>query len=94
VQPPVGPASPPTAVYLRFDDHVDLLAQAVDVAIEAHTWIHGIVDLVGGNPAVAWHGPAWPGTNTMLDGLSKSLRLIPADNTLPHFDVTAGVAIR
>jgi hypothetical protein len=45
-------------VYLRFDDHVDLLAQAVDVAIEAHTWIHGIVDLVGGNPAVAWHGPA------------------------------------
>jgi hypothetical protein len=74
VQPPVGPASPPTAVYRHFDDHVDLLAQAVDVAIQAHTWIHGIVDLVGGNPAMAWHGTAW-----QFDGLSESLRLIPAD---------------
>jgi AcrR family transcriptional regulator len=45
---------------------------AFDVAIQTHTWIHGIVDLVSGNPDMPW-----PETLTMLDGLGEALRLIP-----------------
>ena len=44
-----------------------------DVAIQTHTWIHGIVDLVSGNPAMPW-----PDTTTMLEGLGEALRLVPA----------------
>jgi AcrR family transcriptional regulator len=75
---------PTTSALEAFDILVDLVAQvleandddrvAFDVAIQAHTWIHGIVDLVGGNPEMPW-----PDTDTMLDGLGTSLRLIPAD---------------
>jgi len=43
-----------------------------DVAIQTHTWIHGMVDLISGNPD--W---AWPDTSTMLDGLGIALRLVP-----------------
>ena len=46
---------------------------ALDVAMQTHTWIHGIVDLCGGNPDMAW-----PDTMTMLDGLAEALVLVPA----------------
>jgi len=78
---------PNTSAVEAFDILVDLIAQvleanaddrvAFDVAIQAHTWIHGIVDLVGGNPAMPW-----PDTETMLDGLGESLRLIPAPSAI------------
>ncbi len=43
----------------------------VAVAMQTHTWIHGIVDLIGGNPDMPW-----PDTTTMLDCLGESLRLV------------------
>lgn len=43
----------------------------VRVAMLTHTWIHGIVDLVGGNPAMPWPEPA-----EMLDALGEALRLV------------------
>lgn len=43
-----------------------------NVAIQTHTWIHGIVDLVSANPDMAWPDPL-----VMLDGLEKALRLTP-----------------
>ena len=46
---------------------------AVDVAIQTHTWIHGIVDLVTGNPDIPW-----PTTDKMLDDLGTTLRLVAA----------------
>lgn len=46
----------------------------VFVAMQTHTWIHGIVDLVGGNPAMVWHD-----TTTMLDSLGVALCLNPAE---------------
>jgi len=42
------------------------------VAVQVHTWIHGIVDLIGCHPDVAW-----PKTDSMLDGLSAALELDP-----------------
>lgn len=44
------------------------------VAMQTHTWMHGIVDLCGGNPDMPW-----PDTATMLDGLAAALRLTPGD---------------
>jgi AcrR family transcriptional regulator len=41
------------------------------VAFQTHTWIHGIVDLCGGHPDMAW-----PGTGDMLDGLGLALGLV------------------
>ena len=41
------------------------------VAIQTHTWIHGIVDLCGGHPDMPW-----PETSEMLDGLALALGLI------------------
>jgi AcrR family transcriptional regulator len=46
---------------------------AFEVAIQTHTWIHGIVDLVGGDPDMPWPDP-----RTLLDGLGEALRLIQA----------------
>jgi AcrR family transcriptional regulator len=40
------------------------------VAVQVHTWIHGIVDLCGSHPDMPW-----PDTARLLDGLSESLRL-------------------
>ncbi len=64
-----------------FDILVDLVStvldangddrNAFDVAIQTHTWIHGIVDLVGGNPNMPWPEPT-----TLLDGLGVALRLV------------------
>ncbi len=42
------------------------------VAVQVHTWIHGIVDLCGSHPDMAW-----PDTPDLLDGLSTALRLEP-----------------
>jgi AcrR family transcriptional regulator len=42
------------------------------VAVQVHTWIHGIVDLCGSHP-----GLDWPPVAAMLDGLSTALRLDP-----------------
>jgi AcrR family transcriptional regulator len=49
-------------------------AETFEVAIQMHTWIHGIVDLVGGNP-----GMPWPDPLSMLDGLGEALRLVQAE---------------
>lgn len=64
-----------------FDILVGLIAAVLDangderdptaVAMQTHTWIHGIVDLIGGNPDMPW-----PDTTTMLDCLGESLRLV------------------
>lgn len=43
------------------------------VAVQVHTWIHGIVDLCGSHPDMPW-----PETTELLDGLSDALRLRPA----------------
>lgn len=40
------------------------------VAVQVHTWIHGIVDLCGSHPSMPW-----PETSTLLDGLSVALGL-------------------
>lgn len=44
------------------------------VAAQVHTWIHGIVDLVGCHPAMDW-----PDTDLLLDGLGDALGLGPID---------------
>jgi AcrR family transcriptional regulator len=59
---------------------VDNVAQMLDelddprdpffVAVQVHTWIHGIVDLCGSHPDMPW-----PDTAHLLDGLSEALRL-------------------
>ena len=43
------------------------------VAVQVHTWIHGIVDLCGSHPDMAW-----PDTPDLLDGLSTALQLEPS----------------
>lgn len=40
------------------------------VAVQVHTWIHGIVDLCGSHPSMPW-----PQTAALLDGLSEALGL-------------------
>jgi AcrR family transcriptional regulator len=40
------------------------------VAVQVHTWIHGIVDLTGCHPDMAW-----PSADSLLDGLGLSLGL-------------------
>ena len=42
------------------------------VAVQVHTWIHGIVDLCGSHPSMPW-----PETAQLLDGLSTALGLEP-----------------
>ena len=44
------------------------------VAVQVHTWIHGIVDLCGSHPSMPW-----PDTSHLLDGLAVALRLRPID---------------
>lgn len=44
------------------------------VAVQVHTWIHGIVDLCGSHPDMTW-----PETPQLLDGLSTALRLDAPD---------------
>ena len=41
------------------------------VAVQVHTWIHGIVDLVGCHPDMPW-----PPIDDLLDGLSSALGLV------------------
>jgi len=74
----LGPKTPTARD--AFDILVALIAAVLDanndgrdpisVAMQTHTWIHGIVDLMGGNP-----GMPWPDTTTMLDCLGEALRL-------------------
>ena len=40
------------------------------VAVQVHTWIHGMVDLCGSHPSMPW-----PETSDLLDGLGVALRL-------------------
>jgi AcrR family transcriptional regulator len=40
------------------------------VAVQVHTWIHGIVELCGSHPDMPW-----PDTAQLLDGLNEALRL-------------------
>lgn len=42
------------------------------VAVQVHTWIHGIVDLCGCHPDAPW-----PPIEQLLVGLRESLRLVP-----------------
>jgi AcrR family transcriptional regulator len=44
------------------------------VAVQVHTWIHGIVDLCGSHPSMPW-----PATTELLDGLCEALELRPVD---------------
>jgi AcrR family transcriptional regulator len=44
----------------------------VFVAVQVHTWIHGIVDLRGSHPDMPWPEPP-----QLLDGLGEALRLLP-----------------
>ena len=37
------------------------------VAVQVHTWIHGIVELCGSHPSMPW-----PDTSELLDGLSDA----------------------
>jgi AcrR family transcriptional regulator len=43
------------------------------VAVQAHTWVHGMVDLVGCHPDAPW-----PEMGALLDGLTAALRLDPS----------------
>jgi len=43
------------------------------VAVQVHTWIHGIVELCGSHPSMPW-----PDTSELLDGLGDALSLRPA----------------
>jgi len=43
------------------------------VAVQVHTWMHGIVDLCGSHPDMPW-----PDADDLVDGLAVSLRLEPA----------------
>jgi AcrR family transcriptional regulator len=59
---------------------VDAVARILDVlgdprdpffvAVQVHTWVHGIVDLCGSHPDMPWPEPP-----QLLDGLSEALRL-------------------
>ncbi|BAN02925.1 TetR/AcrR family transcriptional regulator [Ilumatobacter coccineus] len=44
------------------------------VAVQVHTWIHGIVDLIGCHPEMAW-----PPIEQQLDGLRHALGLLRPD---------------
>jgi AcrR family transcriptional regulator len=57
-----------TAILARNDDDRDPFF----VSVQVHTWIHGMVDLVGCHPDMIW-----PPMETMLDGLSSALALDP-----------------
>lgn len=65
-----------SAFHLLVDNVADMLRVLDDdrdpffVAVQVHTWMHGIVDLVGCHPAMAW-----PPTERLLDGLGKALGL-------------------
>jgi AcrR family transcriptional regulator len=66
-----------SAFHLLVDNVADILRVLDDdrdpffVAVQVHTWMHGIVDLVGCHPAMAW-----PPIDKLLDGLGASLGLI------------------
>jgi AcrR family transcriptional regulator len=66
-----------SAFHLLVDNVADILRVLGDdrdaffVAVQVHTWMHGIVDLVGCHPAMAW-----PPVEKLLDGLGASLGLV------------------
>ena len=68
------------AFQLLIDLVADMLAARGDdrdpffVAVQVHTWIHGIVHLCGGHPDAPW-----PAIDDQLDGLTEALRLTPPD---------------
>jgi AcrR family transcriptional regulator len=76
------PATPDGEGMVTFQILVDLVEailrdrgddrDAVAVAVQVHTWIHGIVDLGTSHPT----GP-WPTVGQQLDGLQAALRLVP-----------------
>jgi AcrR family transcriptional regulator len=59
-------------VVTRILDTIGDPRDAFFVAVQVHTWIHGIVDLCGSHPDMPW-----PETEQLLDGLSEALRLRP-----------------
>jgi AcrR family transcriptional regulator len=71
---------PPASSLSAFEVLVELIAAILDanaddrdaafVAVQAHTWIHGIVELGGGQP----HLP-WPEPPALLAGLAEALQL-------------------
>ncbi len=77
---PYDPASDPGMS--AFQILVDLVASILRtndderdpffVAVQVHTWIHGMVDLVGCHP-----DQAWPAMDELMEGLSSSLSLDP-----------------
>ena len=79
---PASPDAEPPGGMETFQLLIDLVARMLDtlgddrdpffVAVQVHTWIHGIVDLCGGND-----GAPWPSVDAQLDGLSHALGLEP-----------------
>jgi AcrR family transcriptional regulator len=51
-------------------DEIDDRRDPFFLAVQVHTWIHGMVDLVGCHPDVPW-----PSMDELLEGLSSSLSL-------------------
>ncbi len=70
-----------SAFQLLVDLVADMLAVRDDdrdpffVAVQVHTWIHGIVHLCGGHPDAPW-----PDIDVQLAGLSEALRLTPPES--------------
>jgi AcrR family transcriptional regulator len=70
-----------SAFHLLVDNVADMLRVLDDdrdpffVAVQVHTWMHGIVDLVGCHPAMAW-----PPIERLMDGLSNALGLVEPDS--------------
>ncbi len=73
---PTNESAGQSAFQLLIDIVAEMLAALGDdrdpffVAVQVHTWIHGIVDLCGGHPDMDW-----PSASSLLDGLGISLGL-------------------
>jgi AcrR family transcriptional regulator len=74
-----GDAPGGMAAFQLLVDAVQAMLDALDddrdaffVAVQVHTWIHGMVDLCGSHPDLGW-----PSTDQLLDGLVVALRLGP-----------------
>ena len=78
MEPPVPDGDPGMSAFQVLVDLVGRVLAANDddrdpffVAVQVHTWIHGIVDLVGCHPDAPW-----PPIDDLMDGLGESLGLV------------------
>lgn len=80
--PGATPNDPPPGGMETFQLLIDLVTRMLErrdddrdpfvVAVQVHTWIHGIVDLCGTNDKAPW-----PPVDEQLDGLCEALALVP-----------------